>query len=354
MDWIKEGNKHNSRINSYIENIRSLFKESNREFVGIARLVPNDESRVFRFSNSIMANNAASREIESLIASITLLLGTASLSEQEAANSAINGMLNELPEPIRNYESFRGRSTVDSDTNIEDKVRQYMSHYLPQVELAIDSARRKQTPESTLVNQLDYMLSRPLPLLNRTEATIDLDTITVAAGATLLASQAALINPGQGNYRSVFRSCQRLAITELDTDWRIALQSRIRDIDVIVGYQTVAIKDLRTCPICAALDGSVFPKDFIWDRFHISCRCTLIPITKTGSEIEEDARRIEQGLQPLEAYRSKNYVSEPSPNVYRFINSNLEMLRRQFNNGHLYSWIEKNQQYLPLSLFLPD
>lgn len=49
--------------------------------------------------------------------------------------------------------------------------------------------------------------------------------------------------------------------------------------DVIIGWEWVASKSERTCPVCLALDGTVFP---LKDSFpqHINCRCTMIAVIK--------------------------------------------------------------------------
>jgi SPP1 gp7 family putative phage head morphogenesis protein len=47
--------------------------------------------------------------------------------------------------------------------------------------------------------------------------------------------------------------------------------------DVFEGWEWVAAKGPRTCPVCLALDGRIFK---LKDEFpqHINCRCTLIPV----------------------------------------------------------------------------
>lgn len=54
--------------------------------------------------------------------------------------------------------------------------------------------------------------------------------------------------------------------------------------DILSGWEWVATKDERTCPICGALDGKVFkfgdPMMAPPSGSHIGCRCTPVPMLK--------------------------------------------------------------------------
>jgi SPP1 gp7 family putative phage head morphogenesis protein len=49
--------------------------------------------------------------------------------------------------------------------------------------------------------------------------------------------------------------------------------------DVISGWEWVASKSPRTCPVCLALDGRVFKLQSEFPQ-HINCRCTMIAVIK--------------------------------------------------------------------------
>lgn len=348
VDFIKEGNKHNSRVSAYISQIRELFKRTNRELVGIAQFVPEDENRVFRFSNSTIANNAANRAINALVSSVILLLTTASTQEQETANGLISAMLDKMPEPIRNYQPFRSPREIETSADTERKVQEYCERWKETVELGIDSARRNNTPEGTLVNQLDRALNSPQPLWRRTERTIDSNGLTVAAGATLLASESGLLSPGTGIYRSPYRNVYRLAMTELDTVYTEGIEERIRRIPIIVGYIWQTAADLSVCPICSSLAG-VYPVGWVMNRVHPNCRCYPIPIIMTTSEIEETARRIELGEEPLSPEESVNYVRQPNEGLYSYVRQNRDKLLRSIQRGTVQDWVISNPQYLDIN-----
>lgn len=47
--------------------------------------------------------------------------------------------------------------------------------------------------------------------------------------------------------------------------------------DIIEGWEWVAAKSSRTCPLCLAMDGRQFQLDQPFPQ-HINCRCTMIPV----------------------------------------------------------------------------
>lgn len=49
--------------------------------------------------------------------------------------------------------------------------------------------------------------------------------------------------------------------------------------DIIEGWEWVASKSSRTCPLCLAMDGRIFPLDEPFPQ-HVNCRCTMISILK--------------------------------------------------------------------------
>lgn len=47
--------------------------------------------------------------------------------------------------------------------------------------------------------------------------------------------------------------------------------------DILEGWEWVAVKSTRTCPLCLAMDGRRFPLDEPFPQ-HINCRCTMKPV----------------------------------------------------------------------------
>lgn len=47
--------------------------------------------------------------------------------------------------------------------------------------------------------------------------------------------------------------------------------------DIITGWEWVASKSPRTCPVCLALDGTIFKLKDVFPQ-HVNCRCTMIAV----------------------------------------------------------------------------
>lgn len=334
IDFSDVGRRHNSRVNSYIKEIKRLFKEANQSIVNASKIVPNIEGTIFRFSNYPPAQRVAEAIINNLADNIIQLIIIRMQEERQIANQMVNQMVNELPERFRYFEIEEQPEELD-----EEKIRGYILPYLYTSEVAINYGRLNNYDESKIIGQLDYALTKPLPMTGRAEDLINYRNVFIASGASSIISRSLLINPGQGTYRSSYRNISRLAINELDTDWRNHIETYLESNEAIVAYR-VRISNLpNVCPICEALNGSLFPPTFKWWGFHVSCRCYLEPVFANDEELERsDYNRIS----------SENYVSRPSDKVYSWINDNRDRLLRQQERGTLYDWISENQNYFNL------
>lgn len=85
--------------------------------------------------------------------------------------------------------------------------------------------------------------------------------------------------------------------------------------DVIKGWRWVCAKSSRTCLVCLALDGSVWPLEKPMPA-HWNCRCTFVPVVdgqqwqaQTGAEWfgaqSEQVQREMMGPRAFEAYKSE-------------------------------------------------
>lgn len=93
------------------------------------------------------------------------------------------------------------------------------------------------------------------------------------------------ITPGQTkNYKGSMYRALLIARTEIQRAANLgALTVYEQNRDVLRGYEFIATRDERTCPICGGLDGKVFefnspeaklpPSDT-----HPGCRCTIVPV----------------------------------------------------------------------------
>ena len=85
------------------------------------------------------------------------------------------------------------------------------------------------------------------------------------------------------------RRAETIARTEiLDAQRAGALASRLRNTDVLAGWEWQATLDVRTCPACLGMHGRSFPVDQGGPDGHQNCRCTSIPILKPWRELGFD------------------------------------------------------------------
>lgn len=98
---------------------------------------------------------------------------------------------------------------------------------------------------------------------------------------------AAEFHPGQGVYRSSYQNALRLARHEINKAYRKSDWLRWSQMDMVIGYKIIpSPRSATVCPICQALQG-VYPKWFVFTSWHVSCRCTCVPIMCNDEEFDQ-------------------------------------------------------------------
>lgn len=92
-----------------------------------------------------------------------------------------------------------------------------------------------------------------------------------------------------------------VARTEMLRVYREASRQQYDSTGAVTGYKRFAAKDPRTCPLCLALDGEVYPTDELMN-VHPNDRCIMVPIVRGVPEItwetgEEWLRRQDPAIQ---------------------------------------------------------
>ncbi len=107
-----------------------------------------------------------------------------------------------------------------------------------------------------------------------------LTTALVRGSSPRLAAQAleAAVQ-GLGRNRAL-----RLARSSMLDAYRDSTLAAYRQNDVITAYKRIAAHGPRTCLACLALDGKIYPLGQDFSR-HASCRCALVPVTKSWSDL---------------------------------------------------------------------
>lgn len=343
IDFEKRGAAHNVRIKKYVANVRKMFRRANSDLVRLSSQYPMQG--VFKFANNPAMNLRADSILNQLTEDITSEIQRAEEEESKAANDTINGMLIDMPEPIRNTYT----SGVLAVSFTPELIRDYVAKYKSTVELGITEGQG--LPESRIVNRLDYALTRPLPMYKRTENEIRTsDIIGISIGAYVLAERSGLFNPGMGYNRNPYKDIVRLVGDEINISYRTVIEERISQIPMVVGYEIIPMRDLVTCPICLDLAG-IYPIGFNWSGWHPRCRCIIKPVLMTNEEIQESADRLANGEPPLDRNESRNYVAAPGKNFNQFLSVNRERLSKAYRKGTAYRWIYNNPNYVDYSIF---
>jgi hypothetical protein len=76
-----------------------------------------------------------------------------------------------------------------------------------------------------------------------------------------------------------------IARTETLRVYRLTTLERYRASGVVVGYRRLASKSARTCVACLMADGRFYALDEPFDQ-HPNCRCTLVPVLRTGDLVQ--------------------------------------------------------------------
>lgn len=93
-------------------------------------------------------------------------------------------------------------------------------------------------------------------------------------------------------------AAETVARTELHRVYRTTSRDTyVANSDVVTGWTWRAHLDRRTCPCCAAMDGTVHPVDEVLDG-HPRCRCAMIPLTPSWADLGLDGLD-ETGVSPV-------------------------------------------------------
>lgn len=88
-------------------------------------------------------------------------------------------------------------------------------------------------------------------------------------------------------FRKAINRAEVIVRTETTRVFNLSTIERWKPHTEIVGFQWSAYMDKRTCPECAALDGQYWPKGQEQvPPLHPSCRCCLVPVTRTYGKYE--------------------------------------------------------------------
>lgn len=352
--------QHIANLSKYAKIIDEIFKAAAKEAASIGVIVGNgnfDASRVFSFADYPITH----KMIQSLLSRLANSVETAIVNGVEAEWTLANNKNNELSrrvfgdnvgkltqEQYRKYfssndearEAFLARK--EQGLNLSERVWRYTECFKSDIELGLDIGIRNGLDAAQMSRQLRQFLQHPDMLFRR---------VRDEHGNLVLSKRASDFHPGRGVYRSSYKNARRLAVTETNMAYRSSDYERMQQLDFVVGIE-IRLSNNHTTPgknglpiplvdICDELKGK-YPKDFKFTGWHPHCRCHVVSILKTESELMQENAAILRGEEPSK--ESVNAVTDVPKEFKDWLESNKSRAERSYSIPY---FIKDNKQYLP-------
>jgi hypothetical protein len=175
--------------------------------------------------------------------------------------------------------------------NLSDRVWNSLQPFKSQLEggLAIGISEGKSA--ASMARDLKSYLNDPDKLFRR---------VRDDNGNLQLSKAAKDFHPGRGVYRSSYRNALRLTATETNIAYNAADQERWLKMPFVIGLKIQTSHNHPEYDICDELAG-VYPKTFVWRRWHPFCICFQTAVQLSDEEYEK--------------YEDKILAGEPLPEI---------------------------------------
>jgi hypothetical protein len=241
-------------------------------------------------------------------------------------------MLKNAPEKWRNHnqkELTRLLSRKVEGLTISDRVWRYNSTIKGEIEAAINLALEDGTSAAKLSREIKKYLNNPDALFRRVRG---------EDGRLRLSIPASNYHPGQGVYRSASKNAMRLAGNEINLAYRKADLLRWDQMDFVLGYEIqVSPRSSTVCPLCQKLAGK-YSKKFYWIGWHVSCRCTAIPIL---ARMDEFVAGLDTG-----DFAYFGTVKGVPDQFGQWVEENREKIRGAMDRGKLPYFLKDNREMI--------
>lgn len=335
--------QHIANLSKYAKIIDEIFKAATKEAASIGVIVGNgnfDASRVFSFADYPITH----KMIQSLLSRLANCVETAIVNGVEAEWTLANNKNNELSrrvfgdnvgkltqEQYRKYFSSNDEARKaflarkEQGLNLSERVWRYTECFKSDIELGLDIGIRNGLDAAQMSRQLRQFLQHPDMLFRR---------VRDEHGNLVLSKRASDFHPGRGVYRSSYKNARRLAVTETNMAYRSADYERMQQLDFVVGIE-IRLSNKHTTPgknglpiplvdICDELKGK-YPKDFKFTGWHPHCRCHVVSILKTESELMQENAAILRGEEPSKD--SVNRVNDVPDNFKQWLTDNADRIK---------------------------
>lgn len=161
---------------------------------------------------------------------------------------------------------------------LSDRVWNSNANLRAELESALNAAIEKGQSAKSLARDIKKYLNEPDRRFRR---------VRDKFGNLAPSKNALQYNPGQGVYRSSQANALRLAKETINRAYRLADWERWQQTPFVIGFKIRNSERKATvCPICARMNGTIFPKSYKFLGLHIGCLCTAIPIMCSDEEFD--------------------------------------------------------------------
>jgi len=357
LAYVENQNKHVNRLyRTHIPAVNKLFREVGKDIIDDFINEYGDRytlEEIFKFGDNGFSYRTNQR-LRIFQQQLIAFLFAAIRKEWNIANTNTDSLVRAVfpdisKDKISQYylhnekalTAFLNRNlSSDKSRTISGRVWKITNQFKRDIEDTIAIGIQNGDSGAVLAKRLNKYLQKP------SQKNIDIEKLTNKKVRSELEQRQNNKPEGQGVYNSSYKNARRLAANETNLAYRNAEAERIKQLDFVVGFEikvsnshadwlrTVWIPKHGSKPeICDVLAGK-YPKEFIWNSWHVQCKCFRILILKTWEEIQEDNIRI---LRSEEVSKnSVNSVKTMPKSFDRWVGENSEKVKK--SNSKPYFW----------------
>ena len=203
--------------------------------------------------------------------------------------------------------------------NLSDRVLKYTSQLQGQIEQNLFAGISEGKSAVAMArDQVSYM-QNPEPLFRRVKYITDNGKAKLRLSKPAQKYYSELGAPGQGVYRSPFKNFMRITRTVTNDGYRQADMVRYKTLPFVLGYQVNLSNNHPKVDICDSLQG-VYPKWFLWLKWHVHCLCYCIAKLATPEEYDRYEQAILDGTD--KNFKFKDVINTLPVNFVSYVNDN--------------------------------
>jgi len=320
------------------QKISTLYGATYRTVTEIAEVRKAIESgEEFTFSGNPNAAKKAEVLLDRLAASTNALLVNGIEASYTLGEKAVQrdisayGESDTDKEAVKNIMELAEKDTRESGKNahsyttskrggltLSDRVWNLNGNARKEIEIIIQNGILEGKSADEISGSVRGYLNNPDALFRR--------VLNPKTGNLELSKAAKAYHPGRGVYRSAYKNALRLARTEVNAAYRMAMWEAWQNEPLIESYEiklsnnhttTVKGKAVPLVDICDELAG-IYPKSFKWVGWHPQCRCDMIPIKISANQFKDAVRAIKKGaLEDWSKEQNERQQQKPLPDNFK-------------------------------------